>query len=164
MAAACAGEAVEGTQAHEKTADGFAVFVQEAAGGEYAWSVDGVHFKLRQPNALAKVNTVFCLDAPVEVPEGVCAFEETTGVGVVGVQLVETGRSEGPTFPRIGQSRGARLVDPATGSTIAEHTVTTRAPKCDAFVGEPIAENFRAMVPTPIAFADWATGELGVEK
>jgi hypothetical protein len=161
VAAACSGQVVPGAKAHEKSLEGFAVFKQDSSDGDYSWSVDGVHIKLKQPRELAKVNTVFCLAAAQEVPQGDCAFEESSGIGVAGVQVVETGRSKGPTFPRIGQQRTARLVDPSTGETIAEHTITNDAPKCDAFTGEPVAENFRANPPTGIAFADWALSELG---
>lgn len=80
------------------------------------------------------------------------------------MQVVETGRTKGPTFARVGQRRSARLVDPATGKTIAEHTITHDAPKCDAFAGEPTPASFRASAPTGISFADWATAELGVAK
>jgi hypothetical protein len=164
VAAACNGEAIAGAKAHDKNADGFAVFVQQSAGAPYEWSVDGVHFKLHQPKKLADVNTVFCMGAPEEVAEGECAFEESIGIGVAGVQVVETSRAKGPSFPRVGQRRTARLVDPATGKTIAEHTITAAAPKCDAFTGEPVAANFRAAAPTGISFAEWATAELGVAK
>ena len=164
VAAACNGEAIAGAKVHEKSGDGFAVYVQKTADAAYEWSVDGVHLRLRQPKALAEVNTVFCMGAPEEVPQGECAFEESTGIGVAGVQVVETSRTKGPTFPRVGQRRTARLVDPATAKTIAEHTITTPAPSCDAFTGEPTATSFRATAPTGISFADWATAELGVAK
>lgn len=164
VAAACSGEAVAGTKVHAQSGDGFAVVVQAAADGPYAWSVDGVHFKLRAPKQLADVNTVFCLDAPQEVPEGVCAFDESSGVGVAGVQVVEVSRTKGPTFDRVGQRRSARLVDPASGKTLAEHTIVAAAPACDAFTGEPVAANFRAAAPSPISFADWATAQVGVAK
>ena len=164
VATACAGQAVEGTKAHEKSPDGFMVYVQDAAKGDYTWSVDGVHYKLRNTAKLAEVNTVFCMDAPVEVPDGFCAFDSTEGIGVAGVQVIETSRTKGPTFARVGVRRSARLVDPATGKTIAEHTINTAAPKCDAYVGEPTEANFRASPPSPISFAEWATAELGVKK
>ncbi|HET6581873.1 MAG TPA: hypothetical protein VFG69_00475 [Nannocystaceae bacterium] len=164
VAAGCNGEAVVGAKAHTKSGDGFAVFVQESADAAYKWSVDGVHLRLRQPRTLVEVNTVFCLGAPEEVPQGECAFEESTGIGVAGVQVVETSRAKGPTFARLGQRRTARLVDPATGNTFAEHTITAAAPQCDRFTGEPTAANFRATAPTPISFAEWATAELGVTK
>src|SRR5689334_15270446 len=109
VATACNGEAIAGTKAHEKAADGFAVFVQDRADAPYKWSVDGVHFKLHQPKKLADVNTVFCMGAPEEVPQGECAFEESSGIGVAGVQVVETSRTKGPTFARVGQRRSARL-------------------------------------------------------
>ena len=80
VATACAGQAVEGTKAHEKSPDGFMVYVQDAAKGDYTWSVDGVHYKLRNTAKLAEVNTVFCMDAPVEVPDGFCAFASTEGI------------------------------------------------------------------------------------
>jgi len=163
VAAACQGEPVEGAKAHEKGPEGFLVYVQNEAEGAYAWSVDGVHYKLRDTTKIPEVNTVFCLDAPVEVPQGTCVFDTTQGLGVAGVQVVETSRSSGPSFPRVGVRRSARLVDPATGATIAEHTVTVDAPGCDAYVGDPVADFFVAKPPTGISFADWATGELGVE-
>jgi hypothetical protein len=164
VAAACSGQAVEGAKAHTKGPEGFAVVEQRTASGDYAWNVDGVHFELKPPKALAEVNTVFCLAAPQDVPQGECAFDESSGIGVAGVQLVETSRSSGPTFPRVGQRRTARLIDPSTGKTLAEHTITADAPKCDAFVGEPVAASFLAAVPSTIAFAEWATAELGVAK
>jgi hypothetical protein len=164
VAAACNGEIVAGAKAHVKSGDGFAVFVQDSADAAYKWSVDGVHLRLRQPKTLADVNTVFCMGAPEEVPQGECAFEQSTGIGVAGVQVVETSRGKGPTFARVGQRRTARLVDPATGKTLAEHTLTAAAPQCDAFTGEPTAASFRATAPTGISFADWATAELGVAK
>jgi hypothetical protein len=164
VAAVCNGEALAGAKAHEKSGDGFAVFVQASAGAAYQWSVDGVHLRLRQPKALAEVNTVFCMSAPEELAQGECAFEKSTGLGVAGVQVVETSRASGPTFPRVGMRRTARLVDPATAETLAEHTITANAPTCDAFTGEPTEASFRATAPTGISFADWATAELGVAK
>lgn len=164
VATACAGQAVEGAKAHERGPDGFMVYVQGAADGDYAWSVDGVHYKLRNTAKLAEVNTVFCLDAPVEVPDGFCAFDSTEGIGVAGMQVIETSRTKGPTFARVGVKRSARLVDPATGNTLAEHTINTAAPKCDEYIGDPSEASFRASAPSPIGFADWATAELGVKK
>jgi len=161
---ACNGEAVEGTKAHEKGPEGFMVFVQDEPGDAYSYSADGVHMKLKSAKKLPEVNTVFCMDAPVEVPQGECAFDSTRGIWVGGVQVVETNRSKGPTFPRVGMRRSARLVDPATGQTIAEHTVDRDAPACDAFVGDPTASAFRASPPSGIGFADWATAQLGVTK
>ncbi|MBK6918204.1 MAG: hypothetical protein IPH07_12450 [Deltaproteobacteria bacterium] len=164
VAAACGGEAVAGTSAHERSGDGFAVFTRPSRDAPYEWSVDGVHFKLRPPKTLADVNTVFCLDAPEEVAQGDCDFVESSGLGVAGVQVVETSRSKGPSFARVGQRRTARLVDPSTGKTLAEHTITTDAPKCDAAIGEPTAASFRANPPSGISFAKWATAELGVSE
>lgn len=165
VARACAGEPVEGTKAHEKNGKGFMVFVQEEADGPYEYSANGVHIGLRNTAKLEEVNTVFCMAAPVEVPQGVCAFDTAEGLGVAGVQMVETSRSAGPSFPRIGVHRAARMVDPATGETITQTVIEVSGGECDAaIIGDPEAAYFRASPPSGISYADWATSQLGVEK
>jgi hypothetical protein len=164
LSAACEGRPVAGAGAHERGPDGFVPFKKDDADGSYAYDVDGVHYKLRRPSKLAEAHTVFCMEPVEEVPEGLCAFDTVEGVGVAGIQVMEVGRSEGPTFPRVSMQRKARLVDPSTGDTIAEHTETIEAPKCDQFVGDPTKSAFRALSPSGISFADWATGQLGVSK
>lgn len=165
VAKACAGEVVQGAKAHEKNGEGFMVFVQDEVDGPYKWSVDGVHVRLNDTAKLEEVNTVFCIAAPVEVPQGVCAFDTSKGIGVAGVQLVETSRSAGPTFPRVGMRRAARMVDPATGKTIAQTEIEVSGGECDAsIIGDPEPTYYRASPPTSISYADWATSQLGVKK
>lgn len=164
LAAACEGQAVAGAGSHEKGRDGFAPFKKESADGSYAYDVDGVHYKLKRPSKLADARTVFCMEPVEEVSEGACAFDTVEGIGVAGIQVVEVDRAKGPTFARVSMQRKARLVDPSNGETIAEHIEKNEAPACDQFVGDPTESAFRAQPPSGIAFADWATSQLGVEK
>jgi hypothetical protein len=163
LAKACEGEAVEGAGAYAGGGDGFMTFVKKDASSPFEWSVDGVHFKLKKSTKLADTHAVFCLEPVEEVDEGLCAFDTIEGIGVAGVQVIDVKSSKGPTFPRVSMQRKGRIVDPSTGETIAEHTVKQEAPKCDAFTGEPVKENFRAIEPTGISFADWALEQVGVE-
>lgn len=164
LAAACEGQAVAGAGAHEGGAAGFISFKKDEQGDAFAYDVDGVHFKLKRPKKLAETQTVFCMEAPEEIDAGVCAFDTVKGVGVAGIQVAELGRSEGPTFARVSMQRSGRLVDPSTGETIAEHTVTIEAPACESFTGEPSESSFRAITPTGISFGDWALEQLGVSE
>ena len=164
LSAACEGKAVEGAGNYAGGIDGFIVFTQAKPDAGFEYSVDGVHYKLRDPVKIEEAKTVFCLDAAEQVEEGFCAFETVEGIGVAGVQLVDVSKSKGPTFPRISVQRKARLVDPSTGETVAEYVHKSAAPKCDQFVGDPVAENFRALEPSPISFADWTLEQLGVPK
>lgn len=163
LAKACEGQAVAGAGSYAGGAEGFMVFKRDDDGSDYDYSVDGVHFKLKTATKLEEVHTVFCLEPPEQVDEGTCAFKTVEGVGLAGVQLIDVSESEGPTFPRVSIQRKGRIVDPATGETVAETVVKNAAPTCDSFVGDPIAENFVAVAPSGIAFADWTLGELGVE-
>ena len=108
---ACTGATVPGAGAYADGAKGGLVtFTQDELGEEYKQNIFNPPTAGDQPEELAKVTAVLCLDAPTSALVGVC---EVTSAGFASKD-----------YDMIHKQRVGRVVDPSTGEVVAETSVT----------------------------------------